>query len=662
VARALALVILLVIPMTLAGSAHAQPGGVDEQTPGTGEQTGTTLPWPTLGLPSTVNLYGTGETTYSMPLPNGLAATRLQGMLHQPMNVDVGFVEIDDGEGNFLASIDLTSMPRELAVIPFDVDISAAGARASTTKISFRIRERDDVDWVCDPPPQLELSNLATVVVGAQLPVTTVADFFGPVLGKATIYAPADANPAEQEAVLTLASALARLYGDQQLSIEVVRQARGATPPPVSGFDRSVVVETGEPGLSIEDAGTPNVYLRISGDDEGLVRQVSLIATQLQTLAQVSTASVGQAGSVAVHSEDTLMFKQLNVGGEKTSFLGNSFLQVGIQRASLGRFDNVEVHLLADYTPVPVGDAASVVVRAQDLVVYRATLDNSGYLDATFDLDPSELAGQFINLEFTLTYTPDQPCGPLLAPMTFQIDPRSTLTMHRGGAPLGGFGAFPSEFGTKFLVALDGSGPNQLSYAARVIAAIARLNKVEITPQVVDLQTAADATSGALIVADSNAVSQTSLKPPVSGNGSVINFALPTELKVNIDQGLGSIQAFADPSRSRSVVLVTTTADWTLVDPLFSYIDGPAGDWSLLTGDVLAAGAVGTPVNVAIRTADHNVESAPSSDSASWHYAYIAAGVLAAIAVLVLILYLLLRRRARISRTQVGADCTNDSG
>ena len=158
--------------------------------------------------------------------------------------------------------------------------------------------------------------------------------------------------------------------------------------------------------------------------------------------------------------------------------------------------------------------------------------------------------------------------------MTFQIDPRSTLTMHRGGAPLGGFTAFPSEFSPNFVVALDGSGPDQLAYAARIVAAVSRLTQTHLTPQVVGLQAAADATSGALIVANSEAIKQTSLNPPIGGDGSMVNFALPTELHVNIDGGLGSIQAFADPQRNRSVILVTTTGDWTLVDPLFSYIDG----------------------------------------------------------------------------------------
>ena len=669
VARVLASVMLLVAPITLAGAvagpASAQPGDdVSVQPADDGNPAGISMPWSTLGLQPTVSLYGDGESTFSVDVPSGLTATRLQGMIHTPLNFTAGYVEINDAEGNFVASIDVPPVAPGLVMAPFDIDISRASVRGSSVGLSFAIRARDDGDRNCDPLPRLELSNLTTVFAGTQLPVTTVANFFAPVLERITIYAAADASSAEQQAVLTLSSAIARLYASRPVAIGVVSQPRGAAPPPAAGLDRAIVVETGDPGLTVENAGAPNAYLRISGEEEGLSEQVSLIATQLQPLAQSTNARVDQAGAEAAASPDTMTFKDLSVGSERADVLGTNGLQVGIQRTSLGpRFDNVDVNLLADYTPVPERDAASVVVRAEGLVVYRAPLDSSGHLDAKFTLSSAELQQQWIDLEFALTYTPDQACGPLVAPITFQIDPRSTLTMRRGGPPLGGFGAFPSEFSPEFLVALDGSGPNQLDYAARVVASMARLNKAEITPQVVDVPTAADATSGALIVANSDAIKQTSLSPPVSGDGSIVNFALPSELALNLDSGLGSIQAFADPQRNRSVVLVTTTADWSLVDPLFSYIDGSTGDWSQLTGDVLAAGATGTPTNIAIRTAGSVFDPALTTASSSSRITtYVVGGVIAALVVVALIVLLVLRRRRNRPTPQlVGNPGTTDS-
>jgi hypothetical protein len=158
----------------------------------------------------------------------------------------------------------------------------------------------------------------------------------------------------------------------------------------------------------------------------------------------------------------------------------------------------------------------------------------------------------------------------------------------------------------------------------------------------VDLKAAADATSGALIVASSAAIQKTSLNSPVGGDGSAVDVALPTELRADIDNGLGSIQAFADPPRNRSVVLVTTTGEWTLVDPLFSYIDGLGGGWSQLTGDVLAAGAAGTPISLSIREEDNgNGVLAPAPPSARIPWVGIGVGV----AVVVLGAALMWRRR-----------------
>jgi hypothetical protein len=129
-------------------------------------------------------------------------------------------------------------------------------------------------------------------------------------------------------------------------------------------------------------------------------------------------------------------------------------------------------------------------------------------------------------------------------------------------------------------------------------------------------------------------------------------------LQVNINDGLGSIQAFADTPRNRSVVLVTTTTDWTLVDPLFAYIDGTVGDWSQLTGDVLAAGAGGTPTEASIRPAGNIFEPPQSSASDSWLktglvVGGVVVGALAALAVLAATLFL--RRR----RTHAGGKLEN---
>lgn len=599
VARALIVAVVLVLPVVVGGSipgqAHAAPGDPE-----------VTLAWPSLGLNAGTTLGPYSPTDFTVPVPAGLTAVRVRGMIHAPMNIDGGSLEINDGDGRFIGAVDLPPAGSAAPVTPFDVDISGARVQAESVKLTFTVRPGGNYDRICGPIQQLTLSDLTTVFTGAEAPVTTVATFFSPVLKQVSLYAPNDASAAEQQAVVTLASTLARIYRPQPLEVTVVSQPRGATPPPAPQMARAVVVEqtdkTGSAGLTVERPGTPGVYVRLAGKGDELSTQVSLLGNRLQSLAQTQTVRVDQSGASAVPSSGTMTFDQLGMTGS-AEVLRTSNMSVAVDRSSLGagRIDGVRVHLLASYTPVAHDDTATVVIRSNGIIVYRAALDRSGVLDATFDLDRHTF-GQFVSLDFALTYTPHDRCGPLMAPISFQVDPRSTLTPHRGGAPLGGFGALPSEFSPEFMVALDGSSPEQLSYAVRLISAIARLTDNPLTPRVVDVRTALDANTGALIVANSKALQQSTLNPLLSGDGTAVDVELPTALQADMDGGIGSIQAFADQARNRSVILVTTTGSWALVDPLFRYLDGLKGGWSELFGDLLAAGPAGDPTNLAIRT------------------------------------------------------------
>lgn len=647
-ARALISALLLILSSMLAvspaGIAHAQPDAAADPPAAANLR----LDWPALGLNPEVFLGVDSSMNFTIPVAPGLTPSRLQGMIHAPMNIAAGFLEINDGDGRFLGAVELPPGASAQAVTPFDVDISAARVQSSSIDVSLTVRVRDNGGEFCGPLQQLTLSDMATVFTGTESPATTIANFFPPVLEKVTIYTPANADAAEQQSALLLVTTLARLYKPQPVVITVVAQPRGAVPPPAGQLARSVVVESGDAvGLTVERPGSPDAFLRMSGSGDELSAQASLLVNQLQSLAQTPASRIDQAGSEEQLSGDTLTFSQLKLTG-KTDVLRTGTLAIGVDRASLGagRVDSVQVHLLADYTPVPKDDAASVVIRSKGVVVYRTVLDSTGVLDATFDLERPAF-GQGINLDFALTYTPHEACGPLMAPINFQVDPRSTFTMERGGPPLNGFGAFPSEFNPSFMVALDGSGPNQLSYAARVVAAIASLTNAQLTPQVVDFKTAADADTGALIVANSKAIEQTTLNPPVGGDGIAVDVGLPTELRANIDDGLASIQAFADQPRNRSVVLVTTTASWSLVDPLFNYIDGLDGGWSALSGDVLAAGAARVPTNVSIRDTGDTFEppSAPALPKSLDQWIPIAVGVAVVVAIAVVAAILWARRR-----------------
>ncbi len=644
---AVSAVLLLAIPfgaaaVVVAAAASAQP----DPLPAPGGDV--TLSWPSLGLPSDVRFVSANTNQdFRLPLPAGFSPRRLQGQIHAPVNFGPGFLEIEDARGTFLGAVTLPAVSADQAVVPFDVDLSQAPPSSSPLTLSFTVRQNTGEGQICGPGQELRISQLTTAFAGAEPPPTTVDTFFAPVLQRVTIYAPGDADRSEQEAVLALASAVERAYQPQPVTISVANKPRDAPPPPAGQLTRAIAVERGTAGLTLTNPGTPETYLQLSGRGDQLSAQVALLRDDLQSLAQTGSVRVDQAVTATDRSRDTVTFGELSMEG-KDQVLRTSDLTVGVDRAALGagRLEKVRVHLLADYTPVDGGDVAALVVRANDDVVHSAVLDTSGRVDTTFDV-PGGRFGERLTLTLTVTYTPRFLCSSMIAPLTFQIDGESTLTVTRGGAARGGFAALPSAFMPAFLVALDGSSPNQLDYAARVLVAMARVSNVELIPRVVDLKSAARSDQPALIVAGSAGLKQTDLNPPVSGEGSAVRVD-GDDLRVDVERGVGSVQAFADPPRDRSVVLVTTTAAWPLVDPLIGYIEGLPGGWSGLTGDVLAAGAQGTPTDVAIRGGAGVQESIAASDDSSRHrWVWIAAGVAVLVALTIAAGWLVLRRRRR---------------
>jgi hypothetical protein len=634
---ALMLAITLGVPL----DARADPLNAD---PSAGDELN--VPWPTLGLPDEITLVGANDNQdFRLPVQPGFGVRRLRGLIHAPVDFGAGFVEIDDANGTLLATVDLPAVIPSQAVVPFDVDVSTAQVTGSTLGLSFTVREgRIPPDQRCGLGERVVISDLAAVMTGIEPAPTTVASFFPPVLERLTIYTPIDANAAEQQAVLTLSSAVARVYRPQPTAISVVRQPRGAAPQPATQFSRAVVVEDGDAGIDVVNPGRPNVYLKLSGRGDQLTDQVSPVVNGLQSLVQIPDARVDKAGVTDSPASDEMSFDRLGLKGSST-VLRASTLTVGVDRAALGqaRVDGLKVHLLASHTPIASLDSATLVVKVNGQAVYTTPLSDSGRVDAVFDV-PGSFLGQRINLDFALTFSPRQLCNPTIAPMTFQLDPRSTVTVHRGGGAPGGFGAVPSEFSPEFLVAFDGSGPNLLDYATRVVADIARLTGTPLTPRVVDVMSAADSHTPALIVANAATLKMTSLRPPIGGESTDVTVGIADELRADIAGGLGSIQVFADQPRDRTVVLVTTSGVWSLVEPVLGYVEQLPDGWSSLVGNVAAAGPAGTVSNLSIGPVDAATPRPP--DERNWTPWIATGAALVALAAVGLGMLLSSRRRS----------------
>jgi hypothetical protein len=642
VALSMLLSMLLVTALGVPAAAHADPLNSNLE-PGAE----LSLPWIGLGLPPEITLAGVNTNQdFTVPVPSGFAVTRLRGLIHSPVDFGAGFVEIVDGTGRFLATVDLPAVTPSQAVVPFDVDVSAATVTDARLALSLTVREPGrPAQERCGLGERVVISDLTAVFAGAEPAPTTIATFFPSVLQRVVIHAPVDADDAERQAVLTLASAISRMYRPQAVAITVVNQPRGAAPPPAPQLTRAIVVERGDAGLEIVNADRANVFLKVTGRGDQLADQASLVVNELQALAQVPTARVDKAGSVTASGPqaDEMTFGDLDLAGE-TAVLRTGKLTVGVDRAALGaRVDGVKVHLLATHTPVSAMDSATLMVSVNGQAVHATPLNDSGRVDATFEV-PGEFLRQRLGFEFDLTFSPRQLCSPTIAPMAFQLDPRSTMTVRRDGPPLGGFDAVPSELTPEFLVALDGSNANQLDYATRVVAEIARQSGNDLAPRVVDVKAAADASTGALIVANAATVKQTSMRPPIGGEGSDVQVDLRDELRADIDRGLASVQVFADEPRERTVVLVTTSGAWSLAEPLFSYLDQLPGGWAGVDGNVLAAGTDGTVTTLSIQPGDTAQAAAPEGGTDRSVWLAVGAGLLV-LAALALGAALLWRRR-----------------
>lgn len=165
--------IRLLLALFLAASALAAPASADPET------NTLNLAWPSLGLPRTINLSAANSNQdFTVPVPAGLNAVRLHGVIHAPVNLGPGFLEVSDPSGGFLGAVNLPPVAASQAVTPFTVDISAARVRGSAIGLSFTARQADSTGQICGPMQQLQISDLDVDFTGTEPSPATVGTFF----------------------------------------------------------------------------------------------------------------------------------------------------------------------------------------------------------------------------------------------------------------------------------------------------------------------------------------------------------------------------------------------------------------------------------------------------------------------------------------------------
>jgi len=587
--------------------------------------------WSLLGMSDRFDIIGANiPVDQVVPVPNGVQPTLLTGQIGSVANIGAGRVDVLDGRGVVLGSI---PVPTDVPALPFEIDLSAAAVVDGQAKLTFVLRDWAQPGDVCNPPGVLTLSQLATRFSGGVPAPVNVAEFLPGYLDEILIHVGPEPTVDQQQAALDLVAELTRIYRPIPVRIGVVT---GWPEPAPFGLTRRVIDlrVADRPGIVLEQPGTKNATLVISGPGPRLVEQVRLFADRRYKMAQNHWATTLSAADAPVVTSTLKRFGELGIGGQ-ASVLGTHVLYTGFDVAAfgVGPISGAKVHLLANHTPV-VGGEASLLVRVGSSVLASQPLGESGTVDLTFDV-PAEAITSNVGIALELRYIPRQQCSPYADRMTFVVDPTSTVDVTPGTVNRGGFPALPMGFAPDFAVAVD--QPDRIRFAAQAVNLLGQQTTVTLRPRVRPLDEAVASETGLLLVADPDTLRGTDLAPPVlpeSPETSDING--PVQTTVDLAGPLGLVQAFTD--HRRSVLAITGSGDWTLVDADFDYIRRLPDRWASLTGDVLATGIAGQTVNLAVvegGTMAHQPNPGPGWQRWAWLSAGLtAAAVVAAGAVL----------------------------
>ncbi|WP_035718186.1 hypothetical protein [Gordonia terrae] len=626
------LVAALIVGVAAVAPASAAPGDGS-----------TTLSWQQLGMGSSVSIDSADVSVgVSIPVPEGMSPTRLTGVVASATNVSDAFIQVARTDGTIVGTVRVPRFGPQQLSTPFTVPLAAVPV-GDNGRADLRLTLRNsNADAVCGPIPDVSLTGLNVAYSGTASVPGTIQDVFGTVVSSVTVYTPVRPSAAVSQTALGVVAAIADHYRPQRVSIQVVENAGAGIPRPGDPLDRAVVIrEAGGAGeVRLEGGGRPDATLVISGDAGSLPDQVALFREGLTGLAQTTSVAVESVRDRDVQGSDTVTFGDFS-DRLSAEVLGATTLVPGFDPTmlALGRPGAVDVHLRARYTPVRADERANVLAVSGGEVLHTSALDASGVLDTQFTIPAAQVAANE-PLEFRISYEPAPgACSPRSVPLTFQIDPSSSASSSTTPVRMGGFSSVPLGWQPTVQVALDNTNPSQLNAAAQLIASVQRSSATALSPVLVPLDQAITSGTGALVIAD--AANARPLDPPINTEDTSTLVDLSDQVRLAIPNGLGSIQAFAQ--NSRTVVLVTTSGSWDLVDPLFAYLDDQEGDLANLRGDVLVAGRAGQTELMTVRADGPQAEvDQVGTNWVVWLGVSVAAVV---IGVLVAVVVMLYRRR-----------------
>ncbi|MCX2932717.1 hypothetical protein ORI20_20805 [Mycobacterium sp. CVI_P3] len=591
--------------------------------------------------------------TASIPTPDGLTPITLSGILHSATNIPQGYIEAETTDGQYLGTVPVPDLTAGRTSAPFSIDVSSVPVLHNQAQLNMVLRMTAG-DTVCGPPPALVISGFSVTFSGDFNQPISLQQFFPAIAPNVDIYVDPQPTASEKLTALSLVAALTRRYQPATVRINLRQLARTDPAPPPDGdnLTRAIVIrdlkEVDNPGVQLVTDPMQRPYVVITGTGPTLEQQVALFREKLLTVAQTDSVTVNAEKVAPTQGARMATFGQLDISGG-ASVLGEATISLNLSTSSftLSKPGMIEVHLLANYTPVDDNEKGTMVAAAGGIVLKTARLDRSGRLDTTFSI-PAEIAARNTGLVLTVSYEPGAGgCTPRTVPMNFQVDPGSTAAVKAGGAvSMGGFSSLPQAFIPTFQVAMDGTDPDELAHAAAIIGLVQQISSIELRPILVSVDQVAASNSSALIIANAQAVHKQNLDPPIDTVGNLSNVDVPADVIADIPTGLASLQSYSQ--NNRTIVLLTASAGWDMAKPLFDYLGGLQGGWRDLGGDVLVAGQISSPQTLTVR-ASGPVPLADNPGTSWLKWAWLS-GAVVGVSIIAIVFVLLIRRRSAKAR------------
>jgi hypothetical protein len=601
------------------------------------------------------------SSTISFVASKGLIPSRLNTRVEVPVELRSGYLTVTQN-GRTLSRMPLPTKDQPPAMsIPLD-GVKTYGDWAT---ITLTITAVPVVDYWCwNPESPIRLTDSSVTFNGTEAPPATVAAFLPPTPRRISIAVPRNLSGAESAAAIQLAAALTRKYGWQGPDIAVIPLPDGTTQlPEPARSERQIVIKEGpDPGLSLQPSpGVPSLLITGQGDE--LTNQTRLLTDPSLQFALSTKAVAGPLTTELRPASDSVTLAKLKQRvGNSESLRPEVTIKID-QTAFAQPLDNIRVHVIGSYTPLPNAFNGEVIAMVDDQVIDQWPVSTEGTIDRWVEI-PNRLVQRSTALKIRVHTTGDPGhCNDFLNPM-LRIDPDTEITVHRASPPAPpGLRSLPQALMPRVQIGMGSDTYNDTVRAARIIVGLQRSSSLPLLTTVVPLQEAIASRDPAILIAGDGWNDQ-SLTLPISADlGKITIDAMnpagdATTLTLDPAIKYGSLQTVFDGQRT--VLIATSTGDSAQLDELLRWLSLDRSRWSDLDGRAVIAVPGNEPVTVPNRPSDLPDAKPESSGQGVGDYVWWAAGGLAAIA-LAGAVYIFLRTKNETTSVKTTSAATDES-